>query len=89
VTVTIILSTTRRDGRVAFAATATIAGRCYSADGGQALTGLAKQLVHARTPDGPWQAERDGFPVLQGPSLHQLAGITFGKGRSFKQWRGG
>ncbi len=41
-----------------------------------ATMALARALVAAGVPDGPWQAERNGVPVLRGPSLHRLAGLT-------------
>ena len=55
-----------------------------------ATMALARILVAGGVPDGPWQAERNGVPVMRGPSLHRLAGLTItedgGRERIIK-WR--
>jgi hypothetical protein len=51
---------------------------------------LARTLVSARAPDGPWQAERGGRVALAGPSLHRLACTTVvqdERGERFVRWR--
>jgi hypothetical protein len=37
---------------------------------------LARMLVAAGAPDGPWEATQDGTVVWRGRSLHRWAGLT-------------
>ena len=81
----------RSDGMEA--ATATWCGREYRATSrnGAALA-LARDLMAAGLPDGPWQAVgADGRVRLHGPSLHRLAALTVsdppnGRGCRFTRW---
>jgi hypothetical protein len=44
---------------------------------GRSVTDIARKLVSAGEPDGPWEAAWEGRPVsLRGPSVHALAAIV-------------
>lgn len=64
-----------------FTATARWSDREFSArtQGGVTMA-LARKLVAAHCPDGPWRAKRDGVTVLFGQSLHRLAMLAVSDG---------
>jgi hypothetical protein len=84
----------RHDGEIHDLATASFGGRTYEARGrhGSACA-VARLLVEAGCPDGPWQTvKRDGMVCLSGKSLHRLARLTVEegpeRGPQFVPWRG-
>jgi hypothetical protein len=53
------------------------AGRVYTAAGRNGIVpAMARELVAAGCPDGPWRAARDGLVVMTGPSLAGVAELT-------------
>ncbi len=53
------------------------AGQVYTAAGRNGIVpAMARVLIAAGCPDGPWRAARDGRLVMTGPSLVGVAGLT-------------